>query len=92
MEEPYLLSKEYRELLNGVYDFAWKLVKTATETSLSYAQRRGRYWSALAILRCVMSSPAAAIATLSRQTQKYSSLAEVEEDLDEELAATTNSL
>ena len=87
-EEPYSLSKEYRQLFAAVYDFAWRLVKTATETPLSHAQRRGRYWSALAILRCVMSSPAAAIATLSRQTQKYSGGEETPEDLDEELAAT----
>lgn len=88
LEEPYSLSKEYRQLFEAVYDFAWRLVKTADETPLSHAQRRGRYWSALAILRCVMSSPAAAIATLSRQTQKYSGIDETPEELDEELAAT----
>lgn len=88
LEEPYSLSKEYRQLFEAVYDFAWRLVKTADETPLSHAQRRGRYWSALAILRCVMSSPAAAVATLSRQTQKYSGIDETPEELDEELAAT----
>jgi superfamily II DNA or RNA helicase len=87
-EKPYSLSKEYRQLFEAVYDFAWRLVKTAEETPLSHAQRRGRYWSALAILRCVMSSPAAAIATLSRQTEKYSVVEETTEDFDEELAAT----
>ena len=87
-EKPYSLSKEYRQLFEAVYDFAWRLVKTAEETPLSYAQRRGRYWSALAILRCVMSSPAAAVATLSRQTQKYGVPEEISEELDEELAAT----
>ncbi len=87
-EKPYSLSKEYRQLFEAVYDFAWRLVKTADETPLSHAQRRGRYWSALAILRCVMSSPAAAIATLSRQTQKYSGIEETSGDFDEELAAT----
>jgi hypothetical protein len=35
-----------------------------------------------------MSSPAAAIATLSRQTEKYSVVEETTEDFDEELAAT----
>ncbi|MGL5132073.1 MAG: SNF2-related protein, partial [Planktothrix sp.] len=87
-EKPYSLSKEYRQLFEAVYDFSWRLVKTAEETPLSHAQRRGRYWSALAILRCVMSSPAAAIATLSRQTQKYSLVEETSGDFDEELAAT----
>jgi hypothetical protein len=49
-----------------VYGFARGLIKTTTE-EMSYAQRRGRYWSALALIRCVMSSPAAAVATLSKQ-------------------------
>ncbi|MBA3920684.1 MAG: DEAD/DEAH box helicase, partial [Nostocaceae cyanobacterium] len=71
-EHPYKLSKEYRALFEDVYDFARGLVKTTTG-EMSYAQRRGRYWSALALIRCVMSSPAAAIATLSRQVVKTAS-------------------
>ena len=66
VEEPYRLSKEYRSLFDEVYNLARGLVKNTTD-SMSYAQRRGRYWSALALIRCVMSSPAAAVATLSRQ-------------------------
>ncbi|MEH2105910.1 hypothetical protein [Nostoc sp.] len=62
-EESYKLSKEYKELFDEVYDFARGLVKTTT-ADMSHAQRRGRYWSALALIRCVMSLPAAAIATL----------------------------
>ncbi|MBD6620898.1 DEAD/DEAH box helicase [Komarekiella sp. 'clone 1'] len=68
-EEPYKLSKEYKELFDEVYDFARGLVKTTT-ADMTHAQRRGRYWSALALIRCVMSSPAAAIATLNRQVGK----------------------
>ncbi|MDM3855183.1 MAG: helicase-related protein [Aphanizomenon gracile PMC649.10] len=64
-EEPYKLSKEYKQLFEEVYNFARGLVKTTT-AEMSHAQRRGRYWSALALIRCVMSSPAAAIATLNR--------------------------
>jgi superfamily II DNA or RNA helicase len=64
-EENYILSRDYRELFDAVYDFARGLVTTGE--ALTYAQQRGRYWSALAIVRCVMSSPAAAIATLQRQ-------------------------
>ncbi|MDB9312225.1 helicase-related protein [Spirulina sp. CS-785/01] len=69
LEAAYTLSKDYRELFEQVYDFARGLVRSA-DSSLSYAQRRGRYWSALAIIRCVMSSPAAAVTTLSRQIRK----------------------
>lgn len=68
-EKPYRLSKEYRSLFDGVYDFARGLVKDAT-ADMSYSQRRGRYWAALALIRCVMSSPQAAVATLGRQAQK----------------------
>lgn len=69
LEQPYKLSKEYRELFEEVYKFARGLVKTTTE-DMSYAQRRGRYWAALALIRCVMSSPEAAIATLRNQVNK----------------------
>lgn len=65
-EHPYKLSKEYRGLFEDVYNFARGLVRTTTG-EMSYAQHRGRYWSALALIRCVMSSPAAAVATLSKQ-------------------------
>ncbi|MBE9233466.1 DEAD/DEAH box helicase [Cuspidothrix issatschenkoi LEGE 03284] len=68
-EEPYKLSKEYKELFEEVYNFARGLVKTTT-VDMTYAQRRGRYWSALALIRCVMSSPAAAIATLNRSLSR----------------------
>lgn len=84
LELPYRLSKEYRNLFEEVYNFARGLVKTADER-LSYAQRRGRYWSALALIRCIMSSPAAAIATLTRQASKEGDLGELVSDIDEEL-------
>lgn len=84
LELPYRLSKEYRSLFEDVYNLARGLVKTADD-SLNYAQRRGRYWSALALIRCVMSSPAAAIATLTRQASKAGSTSELASDLDEEL-------
>jgi hypothetical protein len=86
-EVAYVLSREYRELFDAVYGLVADLVGGVDE-SFSYAQKRGRYWSALAILRCVMSSPAAAVATLSRQANKGVELEESVEELDEELAAT----
>ena len=82
-EKPYKLSKEYKQLFDDVYNFARGLVKTTTQ-DMSYAQRRGRYWSALALIRCVMSSPAAAVATLNRQVSKSgddSLLPDLDEDL-----------
>jgi len=89
-EEPYRLSKDYRSLFDGVYDFARGLVK-GTTAEMSYSQRRGRYWAALALIRCVMSSPEAAVATLGRQAQKVDgspgSATPIEDGLDEELMA-----
>ncbi|WP_193199026.1 helicase-related protein [Nostoc sp. MG11] len=82
-EKPYKLSKEYKQLFDDIYNFARGLVKTTTQ-DMSYAQRRGRYWSALALIRCVMSSPAAAVATLNRQVSKSgddSLLTDLDEDL-----------
>lgn len=83
LEKSYRLSKQYTALFEAVYDFARGLVKTTTE-DMTYAQRRGRYWSALAIIRCVMSSPEAAIATLGRQLEKVTE-ADLTTDIDEDL-------
>jgi hypothetical protein len=83
LECAYQLSKEYRTLFEQVYELARGLVKEEG-INLSHAQKRGRYWSALAIIRCVMSSPAAAIAALSKQLGKSGDI----EELDEELSAT----
>ncbi len=81
---PYPLSPDYRRLFDDVYDFARGLVQSV-DASFSYAQRRGRYWSALAIIRCVMSSPAAAIATLFRQTAKNADRNDLSHEMSEEL-------
>lgn len=93
LEYPYPLSKEYKDLLDDVYNFARGLVQSVDEQQqLSYAQKRGRYWSALAIIRCVMSSPAAAIATLSRQVKKDADQGELTRELNEELGVSYDQL
>jgi len=91
IEYPYKLSGPYRSLFIEVYNFARGLVKTAEE--MTYPQKRGRYWAALALIRCVMSSPAAAIATLKNQASKAETLISGElmppreDDLDDNLMA-----
>jgi SNF2 family DNA or RNA helicase len=90
VEMPYKLSKEYKSLFEDVYNFARGLVKDTT-SEMSHAQRRGRYWSALALIRCVMSSPAAAIATLSKKSGRGGVNPSVQEDspvMDEELMSS----
>lgn len=61
-ETPYELSKPYRELFEKVYEFSRELVRSGEH--LSGWRQRIRYWTALALLRCVMSSPAAAVAAI----------------------------
>jgi hypothetical protein len=56
-------SPEYRKLFDDVYEFARELVRD-TSMGMPVWRRRVRHWTALALLRCVMSSPAAAEATL----------------------------
>jgi superfamily II DNA or RNA helicase len=60
-EKPYPLSPEYLKLFNDVLDFTRETVR---EPGLSHPRQRVRYWAALALLRCLMSSPAAAAKAL----------------------------
>ena len=63
-EATYGFSPRYRELLDDILAFAREYVTVDGEQR----RRRVRYWSALALLRCVSSSPAAAAATLRSRT------------------------
>ena len=82
-EESYPLSQAYQRLFTSVYDFARDIVQTGDR--LTTAQRRFRYWAALALLRCVMSSPAAAEAALAKRARQA---ADAEQEApDEDLLA-----
>lgn len=58
----YALSPAYQNLFKQTYDFCAQIVQSGQ--SLDQRRQRVRYWGALALLRCVMSSPAAAVAAL----------------------------
>lgn len=73
-ETTYSFSKDYRSLFDDMLEFARDYVSGED----GERQRRVRYWSALALLRCVSSSPAAAAATLR-------SRAAVDQATDEEV-------
>ena len=60
-EVTYSLSGEYKRLFNRVLDYARVTVKDDTG---GHFRQRVRWWSALALLRSMASSPAAAAATL----------------------------
>ena len=64
-DETYELSQEYRNLFHRTYDFCSEIVRSGE--NLEQRRRRVRYWGALALLRCVMSSPAAAVTALRRR-------------------------
>jgi superfamily II DNA or RNA helicase len=76
----YTLSERQRELFERTYAFCSELVRTGEH--LEQRRRRVRYWGALALLRCVMSSPAAAVAALRHR----SGLTPEAEDLEAELS------
>jgi superfamily II DNA or RNA helicase len=76
-DEIYRLSPAYQKLFAETYGFCSEIVKTGQ--SLDKRHQRVRYWGALALLRCVMSSPAAAVAALE---SRHDAMAGSEEDLD----------
>jgi superfamily II DNA/RNA helicase len=76
-EEPEEVSyeiagSEYKTLFDSVYKFAGNIVKDVDD--LGHAKKRGRFWSALAIMRSVVSSPASAIKTIQSQKEKRGAL------------------
>ena len=60
-EETYKLHPEYQRLFKQVLEYAKESV---SDTTLNKQRQRIRWWSALALLRSMASSPAAAMATL----------------------------
>lgn len=77
-EEPYGLSASYQKLFDGVYDFSRDLVASGADEK--GWKRRIRYWTALALLRCVMSSPAAAATAIGKRLQGLGSEEETADD------------
>jgi superfamily II DNA or RNA helicase len=63
-EETYKLSSAYQKLLQRAIEYARQ---TTQDNSGSEFSQRVRWWSALALLRSLSSSPAAAIATLKNR-------------------------
>lgn len=65
-EETYELSPEYRRLFDRVLSYARETVR---DPEGGAHRQRVRWWSALALLRALASSPAAAAATLRKRAQ-----------------------
>ncbi|MGH3854675.1 MAG: helicase-related protein [Pseudonocardiaceae bacterium] len=65
-EESYRLTSEYRRLFDRVLAYAREQV---TDPALNQVHRRVRWWSAIALLRSIASSPAAAEQTLHNRSE-----------------------
>lgn len=76
-ELTYTSSKIYQGLFEDIFRFAQQYV---SEGDNGERHKRVRYWSALALLRCVSSSPAAAAATLRSRAAVDQA---AEEEIDE---------
>jgi len=67
-DRTYRLSEDYWRLFKRVYDFCYDIVEAGQE--MEERKRRVRYWGVLTLLRCVMSSPAAAVAALQARMER----------------------
>ena len=78
-EVTYALDREARALFENVLDFCRERVNRPGETRA--ARQRVRHWAAIALLRCVLSSPRAAAAVLARRAG-FEELAAGEEEAE----------
>lgn len=74
----YSLSRPYRDFLDRILTFCRESV--LDEGTQRTFRQRVRWWSALALLRSVSSSPAAAVATLKRRSINLDASSETEAD------------
>ena len=85
-ETTYSASPAYRKLFDDILTFARGYVTPGDgQDGGAQRTRRVRYWSALALLRCVSSSPAAAAATL----RSRAAVDAVEDDEMDEIGSRT---
>lgn len=75
---PYSLSPEYKKVFEKVLDYAREIVHDSDGKT---HHQRVRWWSALALLRALASSPAAAVATLKSRASVLDT--ETAEEADE---------
>jgi hypothetical protein len=78
-EFQYDLSKKYSAFYDDILDFALGLTRS---TDLHEGRKRFRYWTALALLRGVMSSPAAGVEMIKNRIKKGGKDTDLEEDFE----------
>jgi superfamily II DNA or RNA helicase len=85
-ERSYPLSDAYRDLYYAVLDYCRESIASASD--LQRRQQRVRHWAAIALLRCVLSSPDAAVAVLAERAKRQGIEDVLAFDSDDELDAT----
>jgi len=73
-ERTYTLSAPYRKLFDDMLTYCRETAKTGS--GLRVQQQRVRYWAAIALLRCILSSPKAAESALSKRANGRTSISE----------------
>jgi len=85
-ERSYPLSHSYQNLYRAVLDYCRESIESTSD--LQRRHQRVRHWAAIALLRCVLSSPAAAIAVLSERAKRQGVEDIAVFDSEDELDAT----
>ena len=80
-ERRYELAGGYLKIFNDVLEYCRETVEAGRQ--LRAPQQRVRHWAAIALLRCLLSSPAAAATVLDARADRMSDLASGEETLDD---------
>jgi len=78
----YAVGEEYAEIFNEILSYARELV---AQTKDNAKKQRYNYWDALALLRGVMSSPAAGVSMLTKKAKKKHIIDEADDDATIEL-------
>lgn len=85
-ETAYRMQGEWQSLFQDVVDYARELVDRAE--SLDHFSQRLHWWAALALLRCISSSPAAAVRTLQNRIHNAEKQQVSEAELDDQASRT----
>jgi helicase-like protein len=80
-ERRYELAGDYLKLFNDVLEYCRETVEAGRQ--LRAPQQRVRYWAAIALLRCLLSSPAVAAAVLDARADRMANFAGEDESQDE---------
>lgn len=83
VELAYSLSSGYQKLFNEVLAFAREMVTQKQSGPGAEVRQRVRFWAALSLLRCVMSSPASAEVALRTRAARAGAVENDEEGLDD---------